>query len=78
MPSNTCNGSGTCGGRGPPIPGRLRPRPLGIRAVEGRLLLDEAAGELSTEREEVLVGSPGRGGRGPGPAPVYDRLGAGE
>lgn len=75
--SRTCNGSGTFGGGGPPAPGRARPEPLGIRAVEGRLAVDEA-GVPAIESDDVLVGSPGRGGKGPGPAPRYGRLGAGE
>jgi hypothetical protein len=76
MCSSTCSGSGTFGG-GPPAPGRLLPEPLGIRAVPGRLVEDDA-GEFTRDNDDVLVGNPGRGGKGPGPTPVYDRLGAGE
>ena len=60
-----------------PCPGRRLLEPLGIRAVEGRLVVEEA-GVPSSDRDDVLVGSPGRGGRGPGPERGYGRRGAGE
>lgn len=71
--SNTCTGSGTFGGA--PPGGRLRPEPLGIRAVAGRLVFEEA-GDMR-DREEERGFRPGRGGRGPGPE-GYGLRGAGE
>jgi hypothetical protein len=64
-------------GGAPPVPWRRRPEPLGMRAVGGRLVDDEA-GEPNSDSEDTLGGSPGRAGWRPGPESGYGRRGAGE
>lgn len=75
MFSSTCNGSATFGGALPRTDG-WRCAPLGLRAVDERLVVD-APGERRF-REDDLGVRPGLGGKGPGPEAGYGRRGAGE
>lgn len=72
--SNTCIGSGTF--EGIPPGGLLRPEPLGMFAVDGRLVVEES-GDMR-EREDDRGFKPGRKGKGAGLSVGYSLRGAGE
>jgi hypothetical protein len=72
--SSTCTGSGTFGGT--PPGGRLRPAPLGMPAVDGRLVVEESGDIRDSDDERGF--RPGRRGSGAGLSVGCRRRGAGE